>query len=76
MFKTLLVLHLLKLYGQIDTLDIDECASASTNDCDKVNGVCTNTPGSYECSCKTGWKGNGKVCEGKHLSKFIFVIFR
>ena len=38
-------------------LDIDECEM--DNDCDEENGVCTNTNGSYLCSCKMGFRFNG-----------------
>ncbi|RMX47721.1 hypothetical protein pdam_00012358, partial [Pocillopora damicornis] len=41
--------------------DIDECA-AGTQDCSK-NAVCNNTKGSYNCSCKPGYSGNGRTCE-------------
>ncbi|KAL2500507.1 Wall-associated receptor kinase 2 [Forsythia ovata] len=36
--------------------DIDEC---NNNPCDE-NGMCTNTPGSFHCSCKRGYTGDGK----------------
>ena len=42
--------------------DIDEC-SADTSPCDE-NADCTNTDGSYSCTCKQGFTGNGAVCEG------------
>ena len=44
-------------------LDLDEC-SASTPVCD-VNANCQNNVGSYICSCKTGFAGDGKTCNGK-----------
>lgn len=34
--------------------DINECAE-STSGCDSVNGVCTDVPGFYQCSCKPGF---------------------
>ena len=44
------------------SLDIDEC-SADTNPCDK-NAICANIIGSYSCTCKEGFSGNGTTCEG------------
>ena len=54
---------------------MDECnatymdpanASYSLNDCHE-NATCNNLPGSYECVCKEGYVGDGKVnCEGKY----------
>ena len=46
-------------------LDRDECQDGSTNDCDK-NAICTNTVGSFKCSCKEGFTGNGKTCQGNN----------
>ena len=34
-------------------LDGDQCAT---------NATCSNTEGSYECSCNTGFTGDGKLC--------------
>ena len=44
-------------------LDIDEC-SASPPVCD-VNANCSNTRGSYICTCKAGYNGDGKICRGR-----------
>ena len=44
-------------------LDIDEC-DMETNSCD-VNAVCTNTDGSYTCSCLSGYSGDGENCTGE-----------
>ena len=43
-------------------LDINECA-AGTHDCGQV---CTNTDGSFTCSCNSGYTldSNGKTCNG------------
>ena len=46
-------------------IDIDEC-SASIRVCD-VNANCQNTPGSYVCSCKAGFTGDGKTCAGERI---------
>ena len=41
--------------------DIDEC-ERGTNECD-VNSICTDNIGSYDCSCNTGYSGDGFSCE-------------
>lgn len=46
--------------------DVDECADA-TDDC-HIDAICQNTPKSYKCICKPGYKGEGKQCEGKDSS--------
>ena len=43
--------------------DVDEC-SASSPVCDS-NANCSNTRGSYICTCKSGYKGDGKICQGR-----------
>jgi len=48
-------------------LDVDEC-SASIPVCD-VNADCKNTRGSYRCSCKAGFAGDGKTCSGKRVAE-------
>ena len=42
--------------------DIDECADSNLNNCDNVNGECTNLSGGFSCSCKGGYAGNGVIC--------------
>ena len=44
-------------------VDFDECADATTNNCDS-NANCTNTPGSFTCTCNQGYTGNGLICAG------------
>ena len=41
--------------------DIDECSSA--NECHQ-NALCHNAKGSYNCTCKDGFEGDGKNCTG------------
>uniref|UniRef100_A0A8C5YR53 Signal peptide, CUB and EGF-like domain-containing protein 1 n=1 Tax=Marmota marmota marmota TaxID=9994 RepID=A0A8C5YR53_MARMA len=43
------------------TVDIDEC-SEGTDDC-HIDAICQNTPKSYKCLCKPGYKGEGRQCE-------------
>ena len=42
--------------------DIDECAAA-TPPCD-ANADCMNTPGSFTCTCQSGYEGDGMTCTG------------
>ena len=44
-------------------LDADECTDG-THNCDVNGAVCSNTPGSYNCSCKDGFVGDGINCTG------------
>ena len=45
------------------SVDIDECARG-THQCHPA-ATCTNTAGSYQCTCPTGSAGNGRTCTGK-----------
>ena len=51
----------------INQLDLDEC-DINTDDCHD-NATCTDTDGSYKCTCNTGYEGDGMDC----LSKQYFV---
>ena len=42
--------------------DIDECSEGF--DTCASNATCTNTEGSYNCSCDTGYQGDGFTCYG------------
>jgi len=46
-------------------IDIDECALGLAG-CD-VNANCSNTEGSYECTCSLGYTGSGMDCSGRWL---------
>ncbi|KAF7458507.1 calcium binding EGF domain-containing protein [Cryptosporidium felis] len=51
--------------GDLRCVDIDECTEerkgSLLNGCGK-NSKCTNTVGSYICSCPAGWLGDGNFC--------------
>ena len=46
-------------------LDIDECTNG-THNC-SVNAVCNDTRGSYNCTCKDGFHGDGINCNGNYF---------
>ena len=49
------------------TSDVNECLS-DAHSCDaRENFVCTNTRGSYECVCQTGFTLRSTTCMGKWL---------
>lgn len=47
--------------------------SSDINECDRglhschVNGLCTNTDGSYVCRCLKGFIGDGRSCKGQYF---------
>ncbi len=51
--------------------DIDECVR-DTHTCNRSLATCTNTQGNFDCSCITGFTGDGVEdnCSGKD---FLFV---
>ena len=50
-------------------LDFDECAAKFDN-CDP-NAYCNNTVGSFNCTCNSGYTGNGTTCTGKYDLFFL-----
>ena len=48
----------------ISMTDVNECGSSSTNNC-HINATCTDTEGSFMCTCNDGNAGDGVICEGK-----------
>ena len=43
--------------------DVNECTSGEAA-CHS-NATCTNTLGSFTCTCKDGYSGNGTTCYGE-----------
>lgn len=53
----------------INCTDINECLQTP---CDQ-NAACANMPGSFECSCNTGYVGTGLSCSGKQKLTIIIL---
>ena len=53
------------IFSQFASSDVDEC-SADVQICGS-NANCTNTNGSYYCSCHSGFTRSGKECVGKDI---------
>lgn len=54
--------------------DINECETGA-NECDE-NANCSNTKGSYTCRCKTGFEGDGNLCQGTtEQNTLLFRLF-
>ena len=64
MYKTYILFNqwTISEYHINTVLDLDECV-LNTHDCHK-DATCTNTYGLYNCTCNTGWKGEGTGFEG------------
>lgn len=45
-------------------IDIDECVEAVEDDLCDDNAMCIDTEGSYNCSCNSGYTGDGFMCSG------------
>ena len=46
--------------------DIDEC-TIDTHNCDE-NANCADTDGSFQCTCQSGYEGNGTVCQSAMMT--------
>lgn len=44
-------------------VDVDECIETFSNKCSS-DAFCTNTVGSYKCTCNLGYMGDGIDCSG------------
>ena len=53
--------------------DIDECAEG-TNNCD-CNANCNNTVGSFTCTCRSGFTGDGFLCSSLPFVQFQFPMY-
>ena len=67
--------HLSSTVFPFITADVNECASAIHN-CSHF-AVCNNTKGSFNCTCKQGYSGDGFNCTGKEgRTVSLFVTLR
>ena len=57
-------------FSNIDYVDINECLNDDDNNC-SANATCTNTDGSYNCSCDEGYEGDGFNCSSKLTLLYI-----
>ena len=53
--------------------DVDECQKGK-HQCSKF-ADCSNTDGAYNCTCHTGFTGNGFQCQGS-LCLYIFNTYK
>ena len=53
-------------------LDMDECGIDNSG-C-HANANCQNTVGSFSCSCKSGYDGNGLECSGMKIFRTVTQI--
>ena len=43
------------------------------NKCHSHYSICTDTPGSYTCQCKNGYRGDGVSCSSKFIEDFLHL---
>jgi len=59
------------LFLVLATTDIGECALGIDNCASPAHGgLCTNNVGSFTCSCRSGYSGNGTTCTGKSFDVY------
>jgi len=51
-------------------IDIDECLT-NNGGC-SANAICTNTIGSFSCTCKIGYVGDGMICSSCNENEYPF----
>nr|GMD59204.1 putative wall-associated receptor kinase-like 16 [Ipomoea batatas] len=59
----------------IGSADVDECENEQHN-CSK-NAFCSNTEGGFECSCRKGYRGDGKSalgCTSSNYRRHIMLV--
>ena len=63
------------LYLHFSIIDVDECVDG-IHDCHS-QAYCTNTVGSYTCTCNSGYQGDGITCLGNsiYLNYAVNILF-
>ncbi|XP_019622589.1 PREDICTED: multiple epidermal growth factor-like domains protein 11 [Branchiostoma belcheri] len=56
--------------GNICNFDKNECQNSGDNEC-SANADCHNAPGSYHCTCRTGYTGDGRECQPESVGPVI-----
>ena len=51
-------------------IDVNECANNNGNCHSQAN--CTNTPGTFTCTCLDGYSGDGITCSGKEWTIVLY----
>ena len=54
------------------TIDINEC-TMGTDNC-AAEATCTNTEGSFTCTCNQGYTGDGVACNGKYTHVILLLL--
>ena len=54
--------------------DINECEAGKHNCRAKAN--CQNTKGSFVCTCKPGYSGDGVNCTGENNTSVFFIMIQ
>ena len=56
--------------------DINECVDPGDNPTCHEHANCTDTEGSYECTCNTGFSGDGFDCSGMNTSIYVLCYLK
>ena len=66
-FCSCFIIHVFFVFVFVFFTDVDECI-LGTHNCD-MNANCTNSVGSFNCTCREGFEGDGLVCTGTIIMK-------
>ena len=69
-----LLLGLMQVKALHYNADVDECEVDDLNNCHE-SAQCTNTVGSYTCSCNPGYTGDGVNCTSKLIMERDYIKY-